>query len=70
MVGLEKFMKLHREICKMEIIDIDCLRLPQIYLYHKKIDDVLAWCEPTLKDFELITARNFFGNGNLHITEY
>ena len=55
----------------MEImhIDIDCLKLSQIYLSRKKLDSVLAWFEPSLRNFEPISARDFLGNGNLHITD-
>jgi len=50
-------------------IDIGYLKLSQIYLSQKKIDDVLAWFEPSLKKFEPIYARDFQNNGNLHITD-
>jgi hypothetical protein len=55
----------------MEIlyIDIDCLKLSQIYLSQKKIDDVLVWFEPSLNNFKPIFARDFLNNGNLHITD-
>ena len=51
------------------LIDIGRLRLSQIYLSQKKIDDVLAWFDPSLRNFEPICARDFLGNGNLHITD-
>ena len=55
----------------MEImyIAIDSLKLSQIYLSQKKIDDVLLWFEPSLRNFEPISARDFLNNGNLHITD-
>ncbi|MCL2408938.1 MAG: hypothetical protein FWC96_04905 [Oscillospiraceae bacterium] len=55
----------------MEIlnVDIDCLKLSQIYLSQEKIDNVLAWFEPSLKNFEPIFVRDFLNNDNLHITD-
>jgi len=55
----------------MEIlsVDIGCLKLSQIYLSKKKIDDILTWFEPSLLNFEPISARDFLNNGNLHITD-
>jgi len=56
--------------CKqVELIDIDCLKLSQIYLSQKKIDNVLVWFEPSLRNFEPVSARDFLGNSNLHITD-
>ena len=52
-----------------KFIDIDSLKLSQIYLSQKKINDVLAWFEPSLQNFEPIHVRDFMGNGNLHITD-
>jgi hypothetical protein len=55
----------------MEILymDIDCLKLSQIYLSQKKIDDVLEWFEPSLRNFKPISVRDFLNNGNRHITD-
>jgi len=50
-------------------IDINDLKLSQIYLSQKKIDDVLVWFEPSLQKFEPIHARDFLNNGNMHITD-
>lgn len=57
------------KINKILYINIDCLKLSQIYLSKKKIDNVLAWFEPSLKNFNPISARDFLNNGNLHITD-
>jgi len=51
------------------MIAIDQLKLSQIYLSQKKIDGVLTWFDPSLRNFEPICARDFLGNGNLHITD-
>lgn len=51
------------------LIAIDNLRLSQIYLSQKKIDGVLAWFDPSLRSFEPVCARDFLGNGELHITD-
>jgi len=53
----------------VSMVAIDDLRLSQIYLSQKKIDNVLAWFDPSLRSFEPISARDFLGNGNLHITD-
>ena len=50
-------------------IDIDYLKISQIYLSQKKIDNVLSWFKPSLRDFEPIFVRDFLNNGNLHITD-
>ena len=50
-------------------INIDCLKLSQIYLSQKKIDNVLTWFDPSLDSFKPISARDFLNNGNLHITD-
>jgi len=51
------------------IAAIDSLKLSQIYLSQKKIDGILAWFDPDLHNFEPICARDFLGNGALHITD-
>ena len=51
------------------LINIDSLKLSQIYLSKKKIEDVLSWFEPSLDSFKPVSARDFLGNGNLHITD-
>ena len=51
------------------MINIDCLKLSQIYLSQKKIDDILIWFDISLKNFEPIFVRDFFNNGNFHITD-
>ena len=53
----------------IKFINIECLKLTQIYLSQKKIDNVLAWFEPSLSNFDPISARDFLNNGNLHITD-
>lgn len=55
----------------MEIlsVEIDRLKLCQIYLSQKKIDDVLKWFTPSLCNFEPISVRDFLNNGNLYITD-
>ena len=53
----------------VSMIALDDLRLSQIYLSQKKIDDVRAWFDPTLRNFEPICARDFLSNGELHITD-
>ena len=50
-------------------ISIECLKLSQIYLSQKKINNVLSWFEPLLSNFVPISARDFLNNGNLHITD-
>ena len=50
-------------------ISIAHLKPSQIYLSQKKIDGVLSWFEPSLSNFEPISARDFLNNGNLHITD-
>ena len=54
---------------KFLYMDIDCLKLSQIYLSQEKIEKVLTWFEPSLSNFEPISARDFLNNGNLHITD-
>ena len=51
------------------LIDIDRLRLTQIYLSQKKIDGVLGWFDPSMRNFQPVCARDFLGSGNLHITD-
>ena len=53
----------------VSMIAIDDLRLSQIYLSQKKIDDVRTWFDPALRSFNPICARDFLGNGELHITD-
>ena len=53
----------------MPLIPIDRLHLSQIYLSQKKIDSVLSWFDPILHNFDPICARDFLGNGELHITD-
>jgi hypothetical protein len=54
---------------KTSLIPIDSLRLSQIYLSQKKLDDILTWFDGSLDNFQPIYARDFLGNGNLHITD-
>jgi len=51
------------------MVAIDSLRLCQIYLSQKKIDGVLTWFDPALRNFKPNSARDFLGNGELHITD-
>ena len=51
------------------LININDLKLCQIYLSQMKIDNILSWFEPSLKNFEPIYVRDFLNNGNLHITD-
>jgi len=53
----------------IELIDINRLKLSQIYLSKKKIKRVLSWFQPSLQNFKPIFARDFLSNGNLHITD-
>jgi len=53
----------------VSMIAIDRLKLSQIYLSQKKIDGVLAWFDASLRNFQPICARDFLGNGELHITD-
>ena len=48
---------------------IENLKLSQIYLSQKKINDVLEWFDLSLHNFNPISARDFLNNGNLHITD-
>jgi len=51
------------------VIDINRLKLTQMYLSQKKIDDVLSWFDISLHNFEPICVRDFLNNGDLHITD-
>ena len=53
----------------VKYIDIDALRLSQMYLSQKKIANVLTWFAPTLYHFEPILVHDISGDGNLHITD-
>jgi len=50
-------------------ISIDSLKLCQIYLSQKKIDDILAWFQLSMKNFEPIYVHDFMKDGNFHITD-
>lgn len=53
----------------MPFVQIDSLKLSQIYLSQKKIDNVLTWFDGSLRNFQPISARDFLNDGNLHITD-
>lgn len=54
---------------EIRMIDIDCLKLSQIYLSKRKIEGILSWFDPSLKNFHPISVRDFLNDGSLHITD-
>ena len=50
-------------------ISIDSLKLCQIYLSQKKMDDILTWFQPSMNNFEPIYVHDFMKNGDLYITD-
>jgi len=53
----------------VQFIDIDTLRLTQIYLSQKKMDDVRAWFDESIVNFAPVTVRDFLGDGALYLTD-
>ena len=52
---------------EIKYADMDCLKLSQVYLSKKEIDDVCSWFETSLNNFKPICTRDFLSNVNLYI---
>ena len=53
----------------VKTIDIDDLKLTQIYLSQSKLDNVRSWFASALNNFQPVSVRDFLNNGSLHITD-
>ena len=51
------------------LVEVDSLRLTQLYLSKKKMDAIEAWFSPSLKNFGPIPVHSFDGGQNLYITD-